>query len=92
MILATFVLSYVEKYITKFTPQMLKSLVVPLFTLLIMLPLTLCVLAPMGSVLGSYLSTGITWLYDTTGFLAVGVVCGVYVFLCMTGMLSLIHI
>ena len=86
MILATFVLSYVEKYITKFTPQMLKSLVVPLFTLLIMLPLTLCVLAPMGSVLGSYLSTGITWLYDTTGFLAVGVVCGVYVFLCMTGM------
>lgn len=86
MILTTFVLSYVEKYITKFTPQVVRSLFVPLLTLLVMLPLTLCVFGPMGSVLGTYLSEGIMWLYNTTGFLAVGVVCSVYVLLCMTGM------
>lgn len=86
MILATFVLSYVEKYVTKFTPKVLQSLVVPVVTLLIMIPLTLCLLAPIGAIAGSFLGTFITWFYETTGFLAVGFTCSVYVLLCLTGM------
>lgn len=86
MILATFILSYVERFITKYTPKIVKSMVVPLLTLLIMLPLTLCLLAPLGSILGTYITDFIMWLYDTTGFFAVGIVCVLYLPLCLTGM------
>lgn len=86
MILSTFILSYVEKYVTKFTPKILQSMLVPVFTLLIMIPLTFCLLAPIGAIVGTYLASGITWLYETTGFLAVGLTCAVYILLCLTGM------
>lgn len=86
MILSTFILSYVEKYVTKYTPKVIQSMAVPLVTLLIMIPLTFCLLAPLGSIIGSYLAQGIMWLYDTTGFLAVGLTSAVYILLCLTGM------
>lgn len=86
MILSTFILSYVEKYVTKFTPKILQSMLVPVLTLLIMIPLTFCLLAPIGAIVGTYLASGISWLYETTGFLAVGLTCAAYVLLCLTGM------
>ncbi|MDU5334914.1 PTS transporter subunit EIIC [Enterococcus sp.] len=86
MILSTFILSYVEKYVTKYTPKVLQSMAVPVVTLLIMIPLTFCLLAPLGSIIGFYLADLIMWLYNTTGFLAVGVTSAVYILLCLTGM------
>lgn len=86
MILSTFILSYVEKYVTKYTPKVLQSMAVPLVTLLIMIPLTFCLLAPIGAIVGSYLAEGIMWLYNTTGFLAVGLTSATYILLCLTGM------
>ena len=86
MILSTFILSYVEKYMTKYTPKVLQSMLVPVLTLLIMIPLTFCLLAPIGAIAGTYLASVISWLYETTGFLAVGLTCAIYVLLCLTGM------
>lgn len=86
MILATFVLSYVEKFISKFTPQAVKSLLVPTLSLLIMVPLVLVLLAPIGAFAGGYLTAGIMWLYKSTGFFAVAVLSTIFVFLTMTGM------
>lgn len=86
IILTMAVTAPVEKFIAKHVPDILRSLLEPLLTLLIMAPLMLLVLAPIGSVIGNYLAAGIMWLYNTTGFLAVGIMSCVLPLLVLTGM------
>lgn len=87
-IMVVFVMGYVERFFKKIVPEILRVMLVPLGTFLIMLPLTLCVVAPAGVFLGD----GITWLvetiYDHIGFLGVGVLSGLYPLLILTGMHS----
>lgn len=85
MIMTTFILARVEKFFTKVSPAVIRSILVPLLTLLVMVPLMLVVIAPLGSIVGTYLSQAIVWLYDTTGFFGVGILSGAFVFLVMTG-------
>jgi phosphotransferase system glucose/maltose/N-acetylglucosamine-specific IIC component/phosphotransferase system IIB component len=87
-ILAVWVMSYVERFIAKKSPEAIRSMTEPLLTLLIMAPLTLCVLGPIGSFCGTYLSKIIIGIYDLTGFLGVGVLSAILPFLVMTGMHS----
>ncbi|GEL15141.1 PTS transporter subunit EIIC [Pediococcus cellicola] len=85
-ILAVFVASYVEHFFTRWIPDSLKSLVVPFFTLLVMVPLTFWLLAPAGAFLGTYLTKFILWLYGTAGFIAVAVLAAAFPWIVMTGM------
>lgn len=84
--LAVFVLSYVEKFFKKISPEFLSAIIVPLGTMIVMIPLTFCLVAPLGSFIGVYLSKAIIWLYNTTGFLGVAVFASIRPFLVMTGM------
>ena len=87
-IMVVFVLSYVERFFKKIMPELIRIMMVPLCTVLVMLPLTLCLIAPAGIVLGD----GITWLvemiYEHVGFLGVGILSGLYPVLIVTGMHS----
>lgn len=85
-ILAVFILKYVEKFFTRWTPDSLKSLVVPFLTLLVMAPLTFTILAPAGAFLGTYLTKAILWLYSTTGFFGLAVLSALFPWIVMTGM------
>lgn len=85
-IMAVFVMSYIEKFIAKLSPDAIRSITEPLFTMLIMIPLTLCLIAPLGSMLGVYFSQAIMWLYDMTGFFGVALLSAVFPFVVMTGM------
>lgn len=53
-----------------------------------LLPLSLCLLAPLGAILGNYLAVGIIWLYDNLGFVGVTVFAALCPVLVMTGMHS----
>ena len=86
VLMAVFVMSYVEAFFKKISPDVIKTILVPLGTLLVMLPLTLCLIGPAGSFLGVYLAQGIMWLYNTAGFLGVAVLAGAYPLLVITGM------
>lgn len=86
MILTTFVGSYVEKYLNKYSPNVLKAVLVPTVTLLIMTPLMLVVLAPIGSYLGVYLAEGLIWLYNTVGPLGVAIYSAFSSYLLVVGM------
>lgn len=86
MVLTMAVCGPVERFIAKHTPEAVRSFVEPLLTLVIMVPVMLCVLAPIGAVVGTWLSAAIMWLYDTIGFLGVAVVSGLLPLLVMTGM------
>lgn len=86
-LLSVFVLAMVEKLMKKVIKnEILGPMLRPLFTLLIMVPVTLCILAPVGSFLGKYLAAALMKVYDWTGFLGIAIFCAVLPFLIFTGM------
>ncbi len=86
IILTVAVMAPIERFIGKHSPDAIRSITEPLFTILIMVPLALCVLGPIGSYMGTYLSIAVMWLYNTTGFLGVAVLACLLPLLVMTGM------
>ena len=92
IILSVWVMSYVERFFKKHTPDVLKVFAVPFGTLVIMLPLMLAVFGPMGSYLGQYVASGIIGLYDLIGPLAVAVVAATFSLLVMTGMHTILFV
>lgn len=86
IILTIWCASYVERFFKKYTPDVLKVFGIPLGTLLVMLPLELCVFGPLGAFLGQYICQGIIGLYDVAGPLAVGIVGATFSLLVLTGM------
>lgn len=86
IILAIWIASYVEKAVDRVTHASLKLLIVPTVTLLIMVPLTLITVGPLGTVLGNGLSGGISWLFDNMSIFASILIGGTMSLLIITGM------
>lgn len=85
-LLTVWIMSYVEKFFAKHSPDSIRSITEPFFTLLVILPLALCVLGPVGAFVGTYLSEAIMWLYNTTGFFGIAVLSAIFPWIVMTGM------
>lgn len=85
-IMAVFVMSYIEKFVAKVSPKILRTIAEPLVTLIIMIPLTLCLIGPAGAFVGTYLSKAIIGLYNFSGFIGLGILASVMPFLVFTGM------
>lgn len=86
MLLVVWIMSYVEKWFQKHTPDTLKVFAIPFGTLVVMLPIALVVLAPLGGYLGQYVGEGIIALNDVAGPVAVAVVGATFSVLVLTGM------
>lgn len=76
----------IERTIARYSPRILRSLLEPVLTLLIMTPVMFCLLAPIGAFLGNYLAAAVMWLYNTAGFLAVGIFSCILPLMVLTGM------
>ena len=61
IVLSVFVLSYLEKFLKKYIPEILQIILVPGLCLIIMLPVMLTVVGP----LGAYIGYGMQWLYSS---------------------------
>lgn len=85
VIMAVFVMCFIEKKIVKYTPAVLRTVVEPTLTIVIMLPLTFCIIGPVGFMAGNVFSQAIIWLYETIGFLGVGVFAALYPLFVITG-------
>ncbi|MGH1790768.1 beta-glucoside-specific PTS transporter subunit IIABC [Enterococcus faecalis] len=59
IILAIFILAYVQRFLEKVIPEVLKIIMVPTLSLLLMIPATLLLFGP----IGIYLGDGVNWLY-----------------------------
>lgn len=92
VIMIVWAMSYVERFFKKHTPDVLKVMGVPFGTLLVMLPLALCVFGPAGSILGQYISTGIINLYSLVGPLAVAILGATFALLVLTGMHTVLFV
>lgn len=86
IILSVWVMSYLEKFISKHSPKSLRSLIEPVLTILIMTPVTLCLLAPLGAMFSTGFADALTAFYDTFGFIAVAIFCAIIPIVVMVGM------
>ncbi|EIW9707190.1 PTS glucose transporter subunit IIA [Enterococcus faecalis] len=59
IILAIFILAYVQRFLEKVIPEVLKIIMIPTLSLLLMIPATLLLFGP----IGIYLGDGVNWLY-----------------------------
>ncbi|MBY6255527.1 beta-glucoside-specific PTS transporter subunit IIABC [Phytobacter diazotrophicus] len=86
ILLAVWLLSRVERLIDRFMPGPLKTMFVPLLCLLIVTPITLIAIGPVGIYTGNALSGGIIWLVENMGIVAGVVVGGTLSLIIITGM------
>lgn len=70
VILNTWVLSHVERFIGKVVPDMIRVLAIPVLTMTIMLPVGLCIFGPAISIFMGWIADLIIWLSGTVGILA----------------------
>lgn len=85
-ILIVWVMSYVYKLFDKVSPKSLKIILVPTCTMLVMLPLALCIVGPLANLLGQGLAAFFTGIYSLVGPLAIGLIGASWYFLVATGM------
>lgn len=88
-LLSVWIMSYIEKFIHDHIPNALRMVFVPLLTILIMIPIVLCIVGPLGTLIGNVLA-GV--------FVAVGnmgripaiimgtIIGGIFIFAIMFGM------
>ena len=86
ILLSVWLMSYIEKFLKKYTPSSLKTILVPFLTVVIMLPIMLAIIGPAGFIMGNYISKFLLSFNNIGGFLAIAIIAALYEFLVMTGM------
>ncbi|MGG5372190.1 beta-glucoside-specific PTS transporter subunit IIABC [Enterococcus sp. AZ196] len=86
IILATYLLKHVHNFVKKWMPATLTTMFTPMLTLLLVIPVTLVVLGPIGTYIGGALAGVINWLFQTAGFIGGAIIGAFYPLLVMTGM------
>lgn len=86
IILAVWILSYVERFARKIVPNFLRIFGVTLITLLIMVPLTYIVIGPLGLIIGTVLGKGIQAIYSQSAILTGALLGGLWQVLVIFGM------
>ena len=86
-ILIVFVMSYVEKFLNKVIPKIVRFIFVPLLELVIMLPLALLVLAPIGAILSEAFAGLLIGLFNSpVGKILIPIFCAIYPYIVITGL------
>lgn len=86
IILSIWIMSYVERFFKKIIPDTLSTIFVPFLTMVVMVPASLCALAPLGGVMGDFIGNGLIAFGNFGGFLAVAIVAALWEFIVMAGM------
>ena len=86
VILCVFAMSYIEKLFNKIIPKSFRFVFVPLIEILIMVPLGLLVLAPLGQRLSALFATILIAVYNLAGPVTIAIFCAIYPFIVITGM------
>lgn len=85
-IMSVWVMSHVERFFSRKSPTILRSVITPTLTIIVMAPLTLIFIAPLGLLIGNYITSIMIFIYETLGFVGVGLMAAVMPLIVMTGM------
>lgn len=86
IIMSVWILPHIEKFVDKITPTITKNFLKPMLVMLIIGPIVMVAIGPLGSILGNILSSAVYFIHDKLGFIAVGLVAAIFPFIVMTGM------
>ncbi|MEY8749755.1 beta-glucoside-specific PTS transporter subunit IIABC [Alkalicoccobacillus gibsonii] len=86
IILATFLGAKLEKGLVKIIPDVVKTFLVPFFTLLIIVPFTFLLIGPIATWLGMLLGNASLWFFDLSPVLAGLLIGGLWQVLVMFGL------
>lgn len=75
IILSIWAFSYLYKWLDKHVPETLKLVIVPLVSLIIMVPITVIVIGPIGVYTGEAIANLVNWLIERSGLLT-GILVG----------------
>jgi PTS system beta-glucosides-specific IIC component len=85
VILGVLFMYLVDKPLEKYIPEFGKYLLKPILTMLIVVPFTLILFGPIGTVFSDYVGQGVLWLMDTVGFIALPILSALYPYMVMLG-------
>lgn len=85
-LLSVLLLAYVEKLFNKISPKPIRVFFVPLMCFVIVVPITLLALGPLGYFIGEGFTTVLLFLHDKLGWFAVMLLAAVLPFMIATGM------
>lgn len=85
IILAIWIASYVQKFFDKYLPIVVRNLFSPMFTIVIMVPLTLLAFGPIGSTVGNAIGGIYSYLYGLSPIVAGMIVGGFWEVLVIFG-------
>lgn len=77
-LLLVWLLSYLEKFLEKNIPSVVRSLMVPLISLVAMVPLTILLIGPISAGAASGIANGYNWLVETAPFVAAALIGGIW--------------
>ena len=72
------ILSYVERFVDKKLPEVIKSLFTPFICMIIMVPLTILVIGPLSDSLATGIANGYNYLYNLAPAVAAAVIGGLW--------------
>lgn len=85
IILSIFIMSYIEKLFNKIIPNILRTILVPLCTILVTAPIALIVVGPLGSIVSNAIASNFLSFYMNYGMLAGAIFSGLLPFMIMLG-------
>lgn len=88
--ISVWAMCHVEKFIARISPKSIKVVLEPFVTVVVMVPLTLWICAPIGDYLGIGFGIVVTFVYNTFGPFAPAILAAVIPFLVLTGTHSII--
>ncbi len=86
VVLGVFFMYYVQKVLKKIIPEALTFFLTPLITMIVVVPVTLIVLGPIGNQLSGYIASFCIWLTNTLGFIAQPILSAIYPYMVMFGL------
>lgn len=91
IILTVWFMSYVERFADKISPGPVKIFLKPLITIVIVAPIALIVLGPLGNYAGTGLSAGVVWIQERIGWLTVVILSVLMPIIVMFGMHKVLY-
>lgn len=86
ILLTVWVMKYLEMIADKFIPVVIKSILKPMFVVIVAGIIALVAVGPLGAIIGDWLAIGITWMHGQAGWLTMGVFAALMPLIIMTGM------
>ncbi|GGP16169.1 beta-glucoside-specific PTS transporter subunit IIABC [Oceanobacillus neutriphilus] len=86
ILIATFFAAKLERFFTKVIPSVVRMFLVPMFTLLIIVPLTFIIIGPIATWASQMLGTATVWIYDLSPLIAGAFIGGFWLVFVMFGL------